>query len=100
MKREGSFLIWPVNIDSSKTRSEGRVLPKDKAVDSPTAEEILDACRELSYDAELEGDKRYPALWWGRPGRVAVRKKGNEKKRMVLLRIASSISKKRSMKRK
>lgn len=99
-KKEGQFIVWPAYLDSSKTRSRGRVIAKEKAVDSPTAEEILEACRDLSYVAELEAEKKFPSSWWERPGRVLVSKKGDEKKVDLLVRISASIAKRRSLKRK
>ncbi len=99
-KKEGQFIVWPAYLDSSKTRSRGRMIPKDKAVESPTAEEILEACRELTYTAQLEIGKRFPPLWYERPGRVLVNKKGDEKKIDLLVRISASIVKRRSLKRK
>ncbi|RWX72897.1 MAG: hypothetical protein Metus_0871 [Candidatus Methanosuratincola subterraneus] len=99
-KKEGQFVVWPAYLDSSKTRSRGRMIPKEKAVESPTAEEILEACRDLSYEAQLEGEKKFPSSWWERPGRVLVSKKGGEKKAVLLIRISASIAKRRSLKRK
>lgn len=99
-KNEGRLIVWPAYLDSSKTRSRGRMVPKEKAVDSPTAEEILEACRDLSYVAQLEIEKKFPSSWWERPGRVLISKKGDEKKVDLLVRISASISKRRSLKRK
>ena len=99
-KKEGQFVVWPAYLDSSKTRSRGRMIPKEKAVESPTAEEILEACRDLSYEARLEGEKKFPSSWWERPGRVLVSKKGGEKKAVLLIRISAYIAKRRSLKRK
>jgi len=99
-KKEGQFIIWPAYIDSSKTRSGGRMIPKERAVDSPSAEEILEACRDLSYVAQIENEKRFPPSWWERPGRVLVSKKGDQKKFELLVRISGSITKRRSLKRK
>ncbi|MEM4657953.1 MAG: signal recognition particle subunit SRP19/SEC65 family protein [Candidatus Methanosuratincola sp.] len=99
-KKEGQFIVWPAYLDSSKTRSMGRMISKEKAVDSPTPEEILEACRDLSYVAQLEVEKKFPSSWWERPGRVLVSKKGDEKKVDLLVRISASIAKRRSLKRK
>lgn len=99
-KREGQFIVWPQYIDSSKSRSRGRMIPKEKAVDSPTAEEILEACKELSCAAQIESDKKFPSAWWERTGRVLVSRKGNAKKGELLIRISGLISRRRSLKKK
>ncbi|MFP4632281.1 MAG: signal recognition particle subunit SRP19/SEC65 family protein [Halobacteriales archaeon] len=65
-------VIWPAYIDSTKTRSEGRRVPVDAAVESPTAEEIARAVKQVGYEPTYEPDKRYPRSWWEDTGRVTV----------------------------
>jgi signal recognition particle subunit SRP19 len=66
------YIIWPAYIDSSKTRSEGRRVPTDVAVDSPRAAEVANAAKQVGYEPEYEPDKRYPRSWWEKRGRVTV----------------------------
>ncbi|MCX2819475.1 MAG: signal recognition particle subunit SRP19 [Methanobacteriota archaeon] len=66
------YVIWPAYIDSSKTRSEGRRLPRDVAVDSPSAAEVANAAKQVGYEPEYEPDKQYPRSWWEGTGRVTV----------------------------
>lgn len=99
-KNEKAFTIWPSHLDASKPRSRGRKLPREKAVEAPTPEEIFEACKELSYPVRLEGEKRYPSSWWERPGRVSVDKKVGERKKDLLVKISAAIARKRTLKRR
>jgi signal recognition particle subunit SRP19 len=65
-------VIWPAYIDSSKTRSDGRRVPRDVAVDSPSAAEVANAAKQVGYEPEYEPDKQYPRSWWEERGRVTV----------------------------
>jgi len=65
-------IIWPAYIDSSKSRSEGRRLPRDVAVDSPSAAEVANAAKQVGYEPEYEPEKQYPRSWWEGGGRVTV----------------------------
>lgn len=66
------IVIWPAYIDSSKSRSEGRRLPRDVAVDSPSAAEVANAAKQVGYEPEYEPEKQYPRSWWEKRGRVTV----------------------------
>jgi signal recognition particle subunit SRP19 len=65
-------VIWPAYLDSSKSRSEGRRIPRDAAVDSPSAAEVANAAKQVGYEPEYEPEKRYPRSWWEGRGRVTV----------------------------
>ena len=66
------YVIWPAYIDSSKTRSDGRRVPADVAVDSPSAAEVANAAKQVGYEPEYEPNKQYPRSWWEESGRVTV----------------------------
>ena len=65
-------IIWPTYLDASKSRSEGRRLPRDVAVDSPSAAEVANAAKQVGYEPEYEPEKQYPRSWWESRGRVTV----------------------------
>jgi len=66
------YVIWPSYLDSSKTRGEGRRVPRDVAVESPSAAEVANAAKQVGYEPEYEPDKSYPRSWWEDRGRVTV----------------------------
>jgi len=86
-------VVWPAYLDAEKSRSQGRMVPRDEAIREPKVDEIAYAAIELGLDPEVERDKCFPNSWYERPGRVLVLKKGA--KSALLRRICRSIRKKR-----
>lgn len=90
MKR---IIIWPPNIDSQKSRADGRKIAQKFAVPSPTLEEIEEAARRLGLNPEVEKGKAYPKEWWSYHGRVIVDKP--KPKSIILREVAAEIKKMR-----
>jgi signal recognition particle subunit SRP19 len=97
-KNNGMIVVWPVYIDSQKSRAQGRMVTKSVAVESPTADEIFEACRELDMAPVLEATKRMPSASLERPGRVLISKK--DKKLKLLRKISLEIQRKRALRKK
>ncbi|WP_456468597.1 signal recognition particle subunit SRP19/SEC65 family protein [Archaeoglobus sp.] len=89
-------VIWTVNLDSKKSRSEGRRIPRRLAVPNVKLNELVEACKELGIPFRVE-EKKYPRCWWEEGGRVVVEKK-NTKTRMMI-EIASRIAEIRERKK-
>ena len=87
-------IIWPVYIDSKKTKKEGRRISKENAVPSPKLREISNAAKKLNLNPEVENDKSYSRSWWESSGRVSVDK--NISKREILVKISNMIKGMRS----
>ncbi len=83
------IVVWPVNIDSLKSRKEGRKTSKKYAVPSPTLKEISNAAKRLNLNPLIEKDKAYPREWWEVSGRVLVDRTGP--KMTLLKKIARAI---------
>lgn len=86
-------VIWPVYLDEHATRSQGRVVSRDDAVEDPTLKEIAEAAETLGLDPEMQPEKSYPRSWWEESGRVLVDRTGP--KSVTVKRIADEIRKKR-----
>jgi signal recognition particle subunit SRP19 len=82
-------IIWPVYIDSKKTKHEGRKIPIQDAVSTPKLREISRAAEKLGLNPEVEKNKSYSRSWWELSGRVAVDK--NQPKREILIKISKMI---------
>jgi len=87
-------IIWPVYIDSKKTKKDGRRIPKENAVPSPKLREISKAAVKLHLNPEVEKGKSYSRSWWESSGRVVVDK--NTTKRETLIKISNMIKGMRS----
>ncbi len=96
MKLQGRTVVWPANIDSSKSRKDGRKLPKGLALQAPRLEEMGEAVKRLSLDAEISPRKSRPGTWWEKGGYLILPKKGT--KAELLRALASEIRKIRAAK--
>lgn len=88
-------IVWPVYIDSTKTRGQGRKISRKNSVKSPKIGEISRAARKLKLNPETESKKSYPGLWWDYNGRVLVNRE-EETKIEVLVKISQEIQKTRN----
>ena len=83
-------IIWPVYIDSSKSRNDGRKISKNDAVTNPKLTEIARAARKLGLNPKTEDDKYYPRFWWDSSGRIIVEREEISKNKL-LVDISQSI---------
>lgn len=91
MKLSGKTVVWPANLDSSKSREEGRKLAKGQALQAPRLDEISEAANRLKLEAELAAGKSLPGTWWEKGGYIILPKKGT--KTDLLRTLASEIKK-------
>ena len=90
MKKINGLVIWPAYIDSNKSRSQGRRIPKRLAVKSPRLDEITKAARDLGLKPEVYPEKAYPKASYEKSGVVIVM--GKQKKTDLLKKLAARIS--------
>ena len=83
-------VVWPIYLDSTASRSEGRKVPMSYAVRKPRVEEIVEAAERLGLNPEVE-EARYPRRWWEQKKRVIVDKVGS--KLNTLKMIAEEVKK-------
>ena len=94
LRQQEKIIIWPAYFDSTKTRNDGRRVPKNLAVPSPRIAELKDAAEKLGLPHELVVDVGYPKTPWLKTGMILVKRKGS-KGQMVLL-VAKQLLKMRS----
>jgi signal recognition particle subunit SRP19 len=97
LKLSGRIVVWPANLDSTKSRKEGRKLVKGLAVQAPRLEEISEASKRLSLDFEPMTGKSRPINWWEKGGYLTVAKKG--KRNEMLRSLAGEIKEIRNARR-
>jgi len=90
-------VIWTVNLDSRKSRSEGRKISLKYAVPNVRLSELVEACKRLGMEFEVE-EKKYPKSWWEEGGRVVVPK--TKSKIKIMIEIAREIAEIRKKRRK
>jgi len=94
LRRSDRVVIFPVYLDSSKTVSDGRRVPKPEGVQDPRLNEIADACAQLGLDYTVEANASHPREPTTRRGLVRVGKGGS--KRALLKKIALVIRQSRA----
>lgn len=94
MRKKDKLVVWPAYFDSTKTRREGRRIPKSLAVPSPKILEIKEALEKLGLDYELILDAGYPKTPWLKTGMLLVTK--DSVKNDMIRRIAKLLVKIRS----
>ena len=98
MKLHGKTVIWPANLDSTKSRKGGRKLAKGAALQTPRLDELRDAANQLSIEHEVVAGKSRPHAWWEKGGYLIVPKATPQSK--LLRSLASEIRKQRATKEK
>lgn len=94
MRKQDKIIIWPAYFDSTKTRGDGRRVPKSLAVPSPKVLEVKEAVEKLGLGYELVLDAGYPKTPWLKAGMLLVTKK--ESKEKVIRKIGEHLLKIRS----
>lgn len=89
MRKSNNAIIWPVYFDTAKSKSEGRRVPKNKAVVSPKILEIKEAADKLGLQNDINPTAGYPKTPWIKMGMLTVKK--NEPKEQIVLKIASQL---------
>mgnify|MGYP001078325480 CR=1 FL=1 len=94
MRKQDKIIIWPVYFDSTKTRGDGRRVPKSLAVPSPKILEVKEAVKKMGLSYEVVLDAGYPKTPWLKTGILLVTKKGSKEK--VIRKIGEQLLKIRS----
>jgi signal recognition particle subunit SRP19 len=94
MRKQEKAIIWPVYFDLTKTRKEGRRVPKSLAVQHPKIIEVKMAVEKLGLEHEFTSETGYPKAPWLKAGRIMVEKQGS--KEQVIVKIAKQLLKMRN----
>ena len=93
MRKQDKIILWPIYFDSTKTRSQGRRIPKKIAIPAPKLEEIKEAAELLGYKPESVDSAAYPSTPRITTGLLTMPKKGS--KTQITQKIAIKILEKR-----
>lgn len=96
MKDYDHIIVWLDYFNSKLSRDEGRRVPLNMAVSSPTLGELVESVRKLGFDAEPIRAK-YPKRNYVESGYVSIKKVRG--KNIVLKEISKALGVVRGMKR-
>lgn len=94
MRKQEKVIVWPVYFDQTKTRKNGRRVPKSLTVRHPKIAEVTTAVAKLGLKHEVALDVGYPKTPWLKTGKITVEKKGT--KEQIIRKIAKQLLKIRS----
>ncbi len=95
MRIKDAYIIWLNYLDRRLTKKEGRKLPKNQAVKSPSLEELARAAQKAGYRVREKRRARYPSSWWIDSGYIVIEKPQDENKLSTIKRIAKEIRRER-----
>lgn len=93
MRKQDKAIIWPAYFDVSKTRKNGRRVPKNMAVVSPKVDELQIAAARLRLHNEV-AEAGYAKTPWSKSGMILVEKKAP--KEQIIKQLAKQLIKVRS----
>ncbi|MEM3447549.1 MAG: signal recognition particle subunit SRP19/SEC65 family protein [Nitrososphaerota archaeon] len=92
MIRRDGVIVWLSYFDRGLSRSEGRRVPINKAIKSPTKEQLLKAAERLGWKAEpLE--LSHPSYWRKKSSAIRVYPNKRVKKEILLRLLADEVVK-------
>ena len=91
MRKLDKAIIWPIYFDTNKSRSEGRRVSKNIAVQSPKILEIKEAADKLGLQNEMNVEAHFPKAPWSKSGMLLVEK--NEAKEKIIQKLATQLVK-------
>ena len=91
MRKLDKAIIWPIYFDSSKSRKEGRRVPKTCSVQSPKIDEIKQAADRLGLKNEVKPEAHFPKNPWAKTGMILVEKR--EAKEKIIQKLAKQLIK-------
>lgn len=89
MQKKNKIILWPVYFDSTKTRTEGRKIPKSYAVQSPRIEELEKAVQRLGLQYQTVTNTAHSREPWRKTGSLIISKEGS--KTQIMRRIAKML---------
>jgi len=87
MRKPKKTMVWPVYLNSLKTRREGRKIPGNVAISKPTLVELQRAAEQLGLKPEVDPNKAHPSTPWKKTGRLLIEK--TKSKNLNLINIAA-----------
>jgi len=76
MRKQEKVIVWPAYFDATRSRLDGRRVPKNLAISIPRIGEVKEAAEKTGLKCELVPEVGYPKTPWLKTGMLLVEKKG------------------------
>jgi len=96
MKNKKQIYIYPVYFDVSRSRGQGRRVPKKLAVQTPSINELGQIASSLDLNFEANAEAKYPRFHWVPSGRLLIKKQEDFNKNVLIKKIAIQLKKLRT----
>jgi signal recognition particle subunit SRP19 len=90
MQRREEVVLWPVYFDSTRTRTEGRKVPRRLAKPSTTLGMVEKVVGNLGFSYKVVMEASYPRFPWKKTGLILVKK--TKPKSQLIMEVAQEIS--------
>lgn len=93
------MILWLDYFNKNLPRAKGRRVKKEHAIFDPTLSDLVEAAKESGYDPQqdqINDSARYPRRAFVKSGYVALPKKDNVRKNMLLITLAQKMLKNRT----
>lgn len=85
-------VLYPAYFDATLSRSDGRRVPQDLAVEEPEVSEVAKAVQQVGYDVIVERDKHYSREAHVARGRVLVKNPDDDSKNDIVQAAAAYLN--------
>jgi len=82
MRKTNEIVLWPIYFDSTKTRAEGRKVPKRLGTSLPTLGMLENTLKRLGLSYKSVPNAAYPYFPWIKNGLISV-EKGKAKNKIL-----------------
>ena len=89
MRKRNQIIIWPIYFDSTKTKSQGRKIPKKFGKPFPTLDKIEKAVMDINLSYNIVSDVAYPSIPWKKTGYLIIEKRKSKNK--IIKEIAKKL---------
>lgn len=93
MRNKKQYYIYPIYFDGKQSRSQGRRVKKQLAVNSPTIQEVAQAATILEIPFEVNLEVKFPRFCWLPSGRLEVKKQEALNKNSLIKKLAIQLKK-------
>lgn len=90
MIRKDGVILWPAYFDAKVSRKDGRRVPLRDAIQKPSVDDLLAACRKLGFEAE-KVEASYPRTWFRKSGYVVVKTGVKLSKHSLIRKVAAGL---------
>jgi len=96
MRNKKQIHIYPIYFDISRSREQGRRVPRKLAVQTPSINELEQVASNLDLNYEINAEAKYPRFHWVPTGLLLIKKVEDFNKNVLIKKIATQLKRLRT----